>query len=110
MPSRSHTVSLSFQSVKILKERQMPPHWMFAFDDFLKATIKHSIEFLTPELRSDDSIDDDLLPPVLHASVSMANGDMSDGASISKYRRVSLSAINSWLNLEMNRNSLRWKL
>ena len=75
--------------MKILKERQMPPHWMFAFDDFLKTTIKHSIEFLTPELRSDDSIEDDLSAPTLHSSVSLMNGDMTDGGSISKYRRVS---------------------
>ncbi|XP_067945661.1 mitogen-activated protein kinase kinase kinase 15-like isoform X2 [Watersipora subatra] len=79
--------SLNEASMKILKERQMPPHWMFAFDGFLKTTIKHSIEFLTPDLRSDDSIDEELTPPPLLSSISLMSGDMSEGAPISKYRR-----------------------
>lgn len=84
----SHIELDPFQSMKILKERQMPPHWMFAFDGFLKTTIKHSIEFLTPDLRSDDSIDEELTPPPLLSSISLMSGDMSEGAPISKYRRV----------------------
>lgn len=75
--------------MKILKERQMPPHWMFTFDDFLKATIKHSIEFLTPQLRSDDSVHDDA-SPTLHTSVSFLSSESIDGETISKYRKVSL--------------------
>lgn len=70
----------------------MPPHWMFAFDDFLKTTIKHSIEFLTPELRSDDSVDGETTPNSLHPSTSLLNSSLSvteiDCASISKYRKV----------------------
>lgn len=81
------------QSVKILKERQMPPHWMFAFDDFLKTTIKHSIEYLTPELRSDDSIDGETTPQGQHTTASLINGSVSateilEGAAVTKFRKV----------------------
>lgn len=75
----------------------MPPHWMFAFDDFLKTTIKHSIEFLTPELRSDDSVDGETTPNTLHPSNSFLNGSLSvteiDSASISKYRKVCITYV-----------------
>lgn len=67
----------------------MPPHWIFAFDDFLKCTVMTSTEFLS-EPRADESVcDSGDVAPSLQQSISISNSDIDAGVPINKYRKVS---------------------
>lgn len=68
----------------------MPPHWIFAFDDFLKTTVMTSIEFLDYQNRSDESVcDNSEVPPSLQQSISMtSNCDLENNATYNKYKKV----------------------
>lgn len=79
----------------------MPPHWIFAFDDFLKCTVMTSTEFLC-EPRADESVCDagESVAPSLQQSISMTSSEIDSGVSISKYRKVSHVSISEYLTIQ----------